>query len=239
MVNDNPHLQIDPSIDSRNHELNKGRELLFDLEVGKRYLIEATLVAKYDTHKDSNIRLTFEEVIVKPYTTDQRYEEIPMVAMATHLNTVRKKQGLEHVRLEEGQRHVWVGQLEVYSSSRYPGVERRSFKVMRDVGAHSEIKAIEKRIRNVWSLWESLKIEEIKLRQQKTRKMLSRMTNISTEFFFVPHITKAELDQRIENCLLALSLVDRKVKLLEEALAEVEGTETLDEALDSLIDSLR
>ena len=194
----------DPSLldpESRNHWRNKGRESLFDLEVGGYYFVEGSISGVYDTNKPTNIRLAVEEVIIRPYRVDARYEDIPVVAIAGHINTIRKRQNLEFLDLSLGKRHIFIGKLESYTSVKDPTIERRSLKLMRDTDVGSQVREIEKRVRCVLTNWESVKPGELVTRLNKTISMANRLWNVSQEYYFVPHYSQTELEERSKEAI--------------------------------------
>jgi hypothetical protein len=209
-----PHLQIDPSIDARNHPANEGRSSLFDLTPGDLFFVEGILVAEYETHKDSNIRLTFENVLVRPYRHDEEYEQLPVCAFSSHVNSVRKRDGLAHQKLKVGERSVMIGMLQQYTSRKWPGLERRSFKLFRDPMINKDLNEVENRIRRIDATLESIAESELPVRINKTEKMVRRVEDIVTSFKWIPHITESEVKQRLSNCQMKLIKLNRKVDLM-------------------------
>ena len=191
----------DPSLldpNSRNHFRNKGRESLFDLEPNKLYFVEGLMSGVYETNRETNIRIAVKDVIVKPYRVDMRYDEIPVVAFATHINSIRKRQGLEYLDLSENKRNTFIGKLESYVTAKCPEVERRSFKLLRDSRVDLQLRNIEQRVRKLNSEWDSLPPEDKKVRANKTLSLARSLFSKSIEYVYVPYFTEKELQERCE-----------------------------------------
>lgn len=192
---------------------DEGRESLWELDPEKIYIVEGINSGLYSTIKDTNQRFALANVVIKEYDTSIRYEELPAVAFADHINAIRKKDGLEYVNLTEGKESIWIGKPEDYESVREPGVVRRSMKLFRDVDVRDELRVVEKRIRAINSLYESIKPEEVIVRLNKTTKLIDRLIEVSREFMFVPWITKTELEDRINRCQREIGVIQKRSNL--------------------------
>ena len=187
-----------PQYDSKGHWRNKGRESLWELNPNDLYIINAEFVEEKPCKNPNNTRLVFQNVIVYNYTTDTRLEELPAIAHAEHLSSIRKKEGLEHARLEPGKRGLFIGKLEEYQSYKAEGVERRSFKIFRDVNIAKELRVIEKRLSNIRSQWVFISPKERLDRTNKTLSLFDRLEKIHADYIYIPYLTSDELGQRIE-----------------------------------------
>lgn len=143
------------------------------------------------------------------YDTSVRYEDLPVIARADHLFFTRKSAGLEHANLAAGKRQTWIGKIEKYD---WHDVDRRTFKVFRDTDILKEINNIERRLRNVRGAWAFIQSEEQSSRVRKTMQLISRMTNVSNEFMFIPHISKQELDKRLADARMVCQVLLSKVR---------------------------
>ena len=214
--------EVRSEMDDRNHPSNEGRESLFDLEVGKTYFVEGSGSGEYSTFKATNTRFALKEVLVKEYRDDISYDDIPIIAFASHINTIRRQQGLEYANLKDGARSHWIGILEEYESTSNPGIKRRSFKLKRDANILLELRNIERRLVSLNGCLDSLKPKEVITRLTKTQKMLERVENIRTTFQFVPWLSPKELQQRIQACLEEVSfLMPEEPDALDDLLANL------------------
>ena len=131
---------------TESHRLNEGRESLWTLDKEKLYLVEGDASGEFSTMKEGVSRYALANVLIRPYTTDIQYAEIPVVAYCDHLNCIRKQKNIEHLNWVNGRRHYFVGKVEEYETK---GVQRRSMKVFVDANLPREHKLIEKRIRSL------------------------------------------------------------------------------------------
>ena len=209
-------------MDDRNHPSNEGRESLFDLQVDEHYFVEGTASGEYSTFKATNTRFALKEVIVKEYRTDLPYDQIPVVGFASHINTIRKRENLEYADLRDGVRSYWIGILESYESTSNPGVERRSFKLRRDVDVLMELRNIERRLVSINGTLDSLKPKEVITRLTKTQKMLERVENIKNNFQFIPWLSPDELERRLNQCKEEVSfLMPEEPDALDDLLSSI------------------
>ena len=192
---------------------DKGRESLWQLDENKIYIVEGINSGLYSTINEDLQRFALANVVIREYDKSRRLEELPAVAFADHINAIRKSQGLEYANLTEGKHSIWIGRTEDYQSAREPGVMRRSMKLFRDVDVRYELRVVEKRIRAINSLYESIKPEEVIVRLNKTRKLIDRLVKVSKEFMWVPHINQQELDERISACQQKLSVIQGRSNL--------------------------
>lgn len=210
-------------MNSITHEKNKGRESLFALQDDTLYLCEGDYAASYDCKNPDVVRITLTNVFIRDYRTDITYPEIPVVGFAEHINFIRKRKNLEYLKLEEGNRLYFVCKKESYSSKHQPDVDRVSLKCYIDVNVLKEIKTIEKRVRTLRSQYPFITQEEREQRITRTLTMISRLTNVSKEYFFVAWITRAEFQMRLA---LAQELL-RKLKVMMKDSTDVNPLDTL------------
>jgi len=208
----NPHLNIDPTIDARNHPVNKGRELLFDLEVNDLYLIEAVLAKEWATFKDTNVRLTFEDVLIREYRTDRPFSQLPVISFCKHFNSIRKKDGLEYSNFKEGETCFFIGKLLQYTSIKAPGTERRTIKLFRDPNLPKSIEDCESRIRRINSTLESIPVSDIPVRVNKTEKMIQRCEDILKDFLHIPWISDQDARTRITKMQIELLRLSKRAE---------------------------
>jgi hypothetical protein len=191
------------------HPLNEGRESLFELEVGKLYIIEGDASGQFSTMKEHVSRYALSNVLVKEYNLETQYAQLPVVAFATHVNAIRKSQGMEHVDFTDGKRQYFIAQLVEYETK---GVERRAFRIFRDSKLHKEIYNIEKRIRGLSSTMLSRPSEEIQQRLNRNHILLEKLSVQVETYRFVPWVTKTNLLSRIERCQKELNTLEESFR---------------------------
>jgi hypothetical protein len=196
------------------HSLNEGRESLFSLEVGTLYIIEGDASGVFSTQQPHVSRYALANVLVKPYDLETQYAQLPVCAFATHVNAIRKSQGMEHVDFTDGKRNYFIGELVEYETK---GVQRRAFKIFRDSKLHKEIYNIEKRIRGLSSTMLSRERDEIVTRLKKNSQLLERLTSQVETYRFIPWCTKSNLTARIERCQKELNTLESSYECLVPA----------------------
>ena len=178
-------------------EVNDGREDLLELDEDKLYLVEGTFCGFSSTNRDHVSRLTLSQVFIRPYDTSNRVSDLPVIAVADHLNSIRKNSGLEHSNLREGSRCWFIGQPYSYTSVRNPGILRHSLKLFRGIEFNKELTKVEKRLRNCVSSWGSTDPNTVEQHLQGTLKLIERLVSHLTEDkHFIPWITKEEATER-------------------------------------------
>ena len=186
---------------SINYYKNRGRETLWELKDDELYIVEGINSGTYECYREDLIRFALKDVVIRPYRTDIAFDNIPAVAFAQHINAIRKRDGLENVRMDEGVQTFWLGKKQTYNSINSPGVERVSMKLFRDIDVRRELREIERRIRTLASAWESVSLEEKNARIARTLKLVSRLREIVVSYQFIPWFSVPELKDRLERCL--------------------------------------
>ncbi len=187
------------------HSLNEGRESLFSLEVGTLYIIEGDASGVFSTQQPHVSRYALANVLVKPYDLETQYAQLPVCAFATHVNAIRKSQGMEYVDFTDGKRQYFIGELISYETK---GVERRAFKIFRDSKLHQDIYSIEKRIRGLSSTMLSRPSDEIEQRLKRNHILLDKLSNQVETYTYIPWVTKSNLLSRIDRCIKELNTLE-------------------------------
>ena len=176
------------------YEINEGREELWDLDEEQLYLVEGTLAAQYDSIKkgmEHTTRITLTDVFIKPYDLTQRYDDLPVIAAAEHINTIRKKEGLAYLGKKKDQRVVFIGQPQEYTTlGANAGILRRTVKIFNDGNPGDELRNAAKRIRNLILRFDEHDKESATKHLSITRKSLDRAQRIIHEFKFIPFETQ-------------------------------------------------
>ena len=181
----------------QNHELNQGRESLWELELDTLYLVEGNASGVFSTMKDNVSRYALSEVLIKPYDVSKQYAELPVVAWCQHTNCIRKDDNMEYSQWDNGRRQYLIGKVEEYTTK---GVERRSIKVFRDSNLPKELQTIEKRIRSLNNAWTSITDDEKHIRMRKTLSLIERASTMVETYMFVPFVPKPVLLARVQKC---------------------------------------
>nr|BDD45406.1 hypothetical protein 18 [bacterium] len=192
-------------------EINQDRADLFDLDIKPTYIVSGLFAEEHKTNSDRNTRITITEVTIYPYDVNTKLEDLPVIGRAGHLNLIRTKENMEYVKLKPGLRTYWLGNIQHYN---YKGIPRITFKSQRSCNIKDEIELIEKRLRNLNSLYESLSEDDIATRVNKTSKLLLRIKDIIETFQFIPYITKDELVERATKCIQEQAMITQRPKMV-------------------------
>jgi len=186
--------------DAKNHWQNKARKELFELSLDDLYVVSGTYGGNRDfRYKEDVGQYLLQNVEVRPYDTSTRYEDLPVLATCEYLQCIRKKQGMEHYKLTEGNTYHFIGKLYSYERN-IEGLERRSFKIFRDSGVGKELGKCEKRIRNLEVSWMSINNEERLVRISVTQRIVERVQTILEDWMFLAFKTKKEYETQLMEC---------------------------------------
>ena len=204
-------------MDKARFTINEGREELWDLDEDKLYLVEGTLAEQYESIKkgmEHTTRITLTEVIIKPYDLTEKYDDLPVIAAANHINTIRKKEGLAYLGKKKDKRVVFIGSPQDYTTlGANAGILRRTLKLYVDAAPADELRNSAKRLRNL--LLRQWDYDQAGARKHlsTTRKSLDRANKIIHQWKWIPWESKpyyeavyealefkyTELDRLIEN----------------------------------------
>jgi hypothetical protein len=190
----------------KNYTQNQGRETLFNLDEDLLYIVEGEYVEQHQTSKDHVVRLTLQNVLVREYDTNKHTEDCSVVAFADHLHTIRKRDGLENLKLTPGKRYTFVGKTNDYTTAKNPGVLRRTMKLFRDVRIDRELSKVRARLRNNITLLDALSPEVLSQQLNKTEKLALRVRDfVREDKLFVPHLTKEEIKESLDTISTAIT----------------------------------
>ena len=168
---------------------------LYELPLDTLFIAEGNFAASYEMRKEHVVRMTLTDVVFFPYDTTTRFEALPALGMIQEVNVVRKRDNTEF--LKEGERIRFICKVEPYRSISGSGAGRRGLKLFVDTPVEKQVLEIERRVRAINTLWETLSEDDLTTRMGSIQKAMARLTSVSVGYNFIPTITKAELDGRL------------------------------------------
>ena len=171
------------------------RPFLYELPLDTLFIAEGTFAASYDMKKEHVVRMTLIDVVFFDYRTDVRFEALPALGVIQEVNVVRKRDNTQF--LKEGERVRFICRVEPYRSISGSGAGRRGLKLFIDTPVEKQVLDIERRVRSINTLWETLSEEDVTTRMGSISKAMARLTSVSTGYMFIPTITQRELDDRL------------------------------------------
>lgn len=172
------------------------RPFLYELPLNTLFIAEGTFAASYDMRKEHVMRMTLTDVVFFPYDTATRFEALPALGVIQEVNVVRKRDNTQF--LKEGERIRFICKVEPYRSISGSGAGRRGLKLFVDTPVEKQVLDIERRVRSINTLWETLSEDDLTTRMGSIKKAMGRLTSVSVEYMFIPTITKGELEGRLE-----------------------------------------
>ena len=145
-------------------DIAAGRSSLHHLDLDDSiYIVEGTFVQTYDVPNPNLVRFALEDVLVRKYDKEVLWEDSPVVAMAGHINCIRKAHNAIFTRVEQGQRLQLLGTVREYGSnnSRANGVDRRTLKSVSDSNIPKLLSDVCNRIQSLATNTEDVQTEEV------------------------------------------------------------------------------
>ena len=190
---------------------SEGRRDIDNLDQDALYLIEGTFSGFYSTDRDHVSRIALREVFIREYDTSRRLQDLPVVGICDHINSIRKNSGLEYSKLREGERCDFIGKPMTYESSAHGGKTKYTFKLFRGTNVHQELVTVEKRIRNCVSSWDSTELDKVSSHLERTKKLTERLVDVlANNKMMIPYITSQEATKRV---VTASSEIDRLIEV--------------------------
>jgi hypothetical protein len=201
-----------PSYNPKDHYKNSGREGLWELPTNEYFIIEGINSGTYELNREHIIRFALKDVKVWKWQKDKRFSTIEgknqseLVTEVPHINSIKRKAGLEYECLKEGVKTFWLGKREDYQSAAAPGVDRVSMKLLRDADILQMLVDIQKRMINYFGAECFITTEERQQRLNKTQQLVERVKSIREDenYLFIPWLTLDEIDLRIQSIQFSL-----------------------------------
>lgn len=185
------------------------RPFLYELPLDTLFIAEGTFAASYDMRKEHVVRMTLTDVVFFDYRTDVRFDQLPALGMIQEVNVVRKRDNTQF--LKEGERIRFICKVDPYRSISGSGAGRRGLKLFVDTPVEKQVLDIERRIRSLNTLWETLDEVDLAKRLPSIQKAMARLMSVSAGYMFIPLITQKELDDRLGAAKSELSAIKARM----------------------------
>jgi ATP-dependent Lon protease len=169
------------------YDINEGRELFLTLDPDELYLIEGTFATSYDSKRETELRYTFTDVIVRPYDLTTKFSELPVLGVISHINTIREKRGMDYSSLRKGEQFVFIGKVINYQTIAHAGINRQTFKIYRDGNPSKTLRDVCKRLRQIMIHMKTYTREEATKYHQTTIKNLDRAEDCLNNYMYIPY----------------------------------------------------
>lgn len=153
--------------------------------------------------------MTLTDVVFFDYRTDVRFDQLPALGMIQEVNVVRKRDNTQF--LKEGERIRFICKVDPYRSISGSGAGRRGLKLFVDTPVEKQVLDIERRIRSLNTLWETLDEVDLAKRLPSIQKAMARLMSVSAGYMFIPLITQKELDDRLGAAKSELSAIKARM----------------------------